>query len=123
LVLKSYKDFIVWQKAMDLAVEVYRLVKFLPREETYALSDQMRRAVISIPSNIAEGQGRSSTRDFIKFLSIARGSQSEIETQLQICIRLRYFSEEQATTLGLCNEINKMLNSLIGKLRLSLDNG
>ena len=108
---------------MDLAVEVYRLVKFLPREETYALSDQMRRAVISIPSNIAEGQGRSSTRDFIKFLSIARGSQSELETQLQICIRLRYFSEEQAATaLGLCTEINKMLNSLIGKLRLSLDN-
>ena len=120
---KSYKDFIVWQKAIDLSVEIYNLIKLLPKTETYGLSDQMRRAVVSIPSNIAEGQGRSSTRDFIKFLSIARGSQSEIETQLQICIRLRYFSEEQAATaLGLCNEINKMLNSLIDKLRLSLDN-
>ena len=118
LELKSYKDFIVWQKAMDLTVEVYRLVKLLPREETYALSDQMRRAVVSIPSNIAEGQGRSSTREFVNFLAIARGSQTELETQLQICIRLKYISESQAEpALNLCNEIHKMLNSLIGKLR------
>ena len=70
--MNSYEDLIVWQKAMDLTVEIYRLVKFLPREETYALSDQMRRAVVSIPSNIAEGHGRSSTREFINFLYIAR---------------------------------------------------
>lgn len=117
--LKTYKDFIVWQKAMDLTVEIYRLIKFLPREETYALSDQMRRAAVSIPSNIAEGQGRSSTKEFVNFLAIARGSQTELETQLQICIRLKYFSEEQAElALNLCNEINRMLNSLIGKIKI-----
>ncbi len=116
--LKTYKDFIVWQKAMDLTVEVYRLVKFLPREETYALSDQMRRASVSIPSNIAEGQGRGSTKDFINFLFIARGSQTELETQLQICIRLNYLSETQAeTALNLCQEISKMLSTLILKLK------
>lgn len=121
--LKIYKNFIVWQKAMDLTEEIYRLVKFLPREETYSLSDQMRRAVVSIPSNIAEGQGRNSTREFINFLAIARGSQTELETQLQICIRLKYFSEEQAeVALNLCDEIHKMLNSLIVKLKSSREN-
>ena len=115
--LKSYKDLLVWQKAMDLTVEVYRLVKLLPKEETYALSDQMRRAVVSIPSNIAEGQGRNSTKDFVKFLVIARGSQAELETQLQICIKLGYVSEEQANnSLILCDEIRKMLDSLVSKL-------
>ena len=80
----------------------------------------MRRAVISIPSNIAEGQGRNSTKDFIHFLSIARGSQTELETQLQICVRLGYLSEFQVEiALGLCQEINKMLNVLIVKLRSS----
>ena len=121
--LKTYKDFIVWQKAMDLTVEVYRLVKFLPREETYALSDQMRRAVVSIPSNIAEGQGCASTKEFVNFLAIARGSQTELETQLQICIKLKYFSDEQAeSALNLCNEIHRMLNSLIGKLKANRSN-
>ena len=116
--MQSYKDFIVWQKAMDLTVEVYRLVKLLPREETYALSDQMRRAVVSIPSNIAEGQGRNSTREFINFLAVARGSQTELETQLQICLRLNYLTETQLEVAsGLCEEIGKMLNSLILKLK------
>lgn len=115
--LKTYKDFIVWQKAIDLVVEIYRLVKFLPREEIYALSDQMRRAAVSIPSNIAEGQGRNTKKEFVNFLSIARGSQTELETQLQICVRLNYISSEQVeTALNLCQEINKMLNSMIVKL-------
>lgn len=123
LVVKHYKDLIVWQKAMDLTVEVYRLVKLLPREETYALSDQMRRAVVSIPSNIAEGHGRVSTREYINFLSIARGSQNELETQLQVCVRLKYFSESEATVaLGLCDELNRMLNTLITSLRSRLKN-
>ena len=113
----SYKDFIVWQKAIDLSVEVYRLAKLLPKTETYALSDQMRRAVVSIPSNIAEGQGRNSTKEFVHFLSIARGSQKELETQLYICTKLEYFTEEEATTaFNLCEEIGKMLNSLIMKI-------
>ena len=114
----SYKDFIVWQKAVDLSVEVYRLVKLLPKTEIYALSDQMRRAVVSIPSNIAEGQGRNSAKEFANFLGIARGSQKELETQLYICIRIGYFTEEEASTaLNLCEEVGKMLNALIIKLK------
>lgn len=120
--VKTYKDLMVWQKAMDLTEEIYRLVKFLPREETYSLSDQMRRAVVSIPSNIAEGQGRTSTKELLRFLTVARGSQTELETQLQICIRLNYISENQAmTSLNLCDEINKMLNSFITSLQLKLN--
>ena len=121
LAIQNYSDLNVWKKSMDLTVEVYRLVKFLPKEETYALSDQMRRAVVSIPSNIAEGHGRNSTRDFIRFLSIARGSQTELETQLQICERLKYISKEQLEfSLTLCDEVNKMLNVLISKLKNKL---
>lgn len=81
----DYKRLKVWQKAMDLKEEVYRLVRLLPREETYALSDQLRRAVVSMLSNIAEGHGRGSDKEFVKFLTIARGSLFEVETQLLIC--------------------------------------
>ena len=118
MAVNSYEDLIVWQKSMDLTEEICRLVKLLPREETYALSDQMRRAVVSIPSNIAEGQGRNSTRDFINFLSISRGSLTELKTQLQICRRLKYFSEsESEPAFNLCAEVYKMLNTLISKLK------
>ncbi|MBR4151834.1 MAG: four helix bundle protein [Selenomonadaceae bacterium] len=118
---KDHKDLIVWQKSMDLLVEVYHLVKKLPKEETYALSDQMRRAVVSIPSNIAEGRGRSSEKDFLRFLFIARGSRAEIETQLLVCLRLNYLSEsELETALNLSSEISSMLNSMINKLSLKL---
>ena len=121
MLVKKCEDLIVWQKAMDLTVEIYRLVKFLPREETYALSDQMRRAVVSIPSNIYEGYGRSSTKEFINFLYIARGSLSELKTQLQICHRLKYFSESESEyALNLCTEIHKTLNALISKLKQKL---
>ena len=84
--IKSYKDMIVWQKAMELAIEIYKLVKLLPKEETYALSDQMRRAAVSIPSNIAEGQSRSGTKEFVQFLSIAKGSNAELFTQLLMAL-------------------------------------
>ena len=87
--MASYKDLIVWQKAMDLVVEIYRICKFLPKEENYGLSDQMRRSVVSIASNIAEGQARDSKKDFIRFLSIAQGSKAELETQIEICRRLK----------------------------------
>ena len=117
MALKSYKELKVWQKAMDLTVEIYRLVKLLPKSEIYVLSDQMRRAAISIPSNIAEGQGRSSVKEYAKFLSFARGSQTELETQLQICLRLDYFSEKDAEiALNLCEEISKMLVVMMKKL-------
>ncbi len=112
--VKSYKELIVWQKSMDLVVEIYNLVKNLPKEEIYALSSQMRRSAISVPSNIAEGQRRTSTKEFSNFLSIAKGSNAELQTQLLICKRLVYLSEqdiEKAYQLSL--EIDKMLYKLI----------
>ena len=77
---KSYKDLLVWQKAMLAAKMIYLLIKQLPQEELFALSNQIRRAAISIPSNIAEGQARNSTKEFLQFLSIAKGSKAELET-------------------------------------------
>lgn len=110
----DYKQLKVWQKAMDLTTEIYRLVKYLPKEETYALSDQLRRAAVSVPSNIAEGHGRNSDKEFIKFLSIARGSLLEIETQLLICNRLSFlYAETIASAQSQIVEIGKMLNGLI----------
>ena len=115
--MSHYKELTVWQKSMNLVVEVYRLVKKLPKEELYALSDQMRRAVVSIPSNIAEGQQRNTKNDFKHFLTIARGSNAEVETQLLICVRLNYFKEEEIRqAIDLCNEISRMLSAFILKL-------
>ena len=111
--MKNYKDLIVWQKAMDLSVEIYQLVKKLPKHETYALSDQMRRAAISIPSNIAEGKSRVSQKEFLYFLGIAKGSRAELETQLQICEKIGYLNEEDTkNAFGLLTEIEKMLVKL-----------
>jgi four helix bundle protein len=113
----DYRQLKVWQKAMDLTVEIYGLVKHLPREEIHALSNQMRRAVVSIPSNIAEGQGRNSDKEFINFLSIARGSLWELETQIEICERLHYVDSSQTSAVyTLTNEVSKMLNSLSNSL-------
>ena len=113
-----YKELIIWQKSIDLAVKVYRLTEKLPEEELYGLTNQIRRAAISIPSNIAEGNARASTRDYLRFLSIARGSNAEVETQLLICVRLEYLTQEDVEAiLSLLNEIERMLNSMIKKLR------
>ncbi|MEE3429131.1 MAG: four helix bundle protein [Ruminococcus sp.] len=115
--MQSYKDLIVWQKSMTLVENIYGLMKFLPNEEKYVLSDQMRRSAISIPSNIAEGYDRRSTKDYINFLSFARGSNSELQTQLYICNRLNFLSKKQIQpSIDLTEEISKMLNSLINKL-------
>jgi len=109
----SFRDLIVWQKAMDLAIEIYQLVKLLPKEETYSLSDQMRRAAVSIPSNIAEGQGRITSKEFIRFLSMARGSLCELSTQLELCERLEYLNPSRTSlTQSLIAEITKMINAL-----------
>ena len=113
-----YKDLVVWQKSMDLTTTVYQLTKKLPKEELYVLTNQIRRAVTSIPSNIAEGNGRATTGDYVRFLSIARGSVAEVETQLLLCVRLNYLAEEEiASTLSLIDEVGRMLNSMIKKLR------
>ena len=116
--IKNYKDLVVWQKAMDLAAEVYLLAKRLPKEETYALADQMRRAASAIPSNIAEGFGRGTNRDYANFLSIARGSAFETETQLLLCVRVKYLTEADiSTAVTLLAEVGKMINSVISMLR------
>lgn len=110
----DYKELMVWQKSIMLAEITYKLLKELPPEEKYALADQMRRAVISIPSNIAEGHGRGNNKEFIYFLKIANGSKTELETQLILCEKLGYLSKEQiAPSLKLLNEIGKMIYSLI----------
>ena len=102
---------------MELVEEIYRLVKCLPKEEMYALSDQMRRSAISIPSNISEGHGRHSKKDFSRFLLIAQGSRAEFESQLEICARLNYLSREQLkNAFDLCTAIEKMLRSLYRSL-------
>ena len=114
MAVRDYKDLLVWQKAMELVTELYRIVKILPKEETYALSDQMRRAAVSIPSNIAEGYNRNSDKELAQFLSIARGSASELETQVLIARNLNYFTiESSQKILDLCVETRKMLNSFI----------
>ena len=114
---KNYKDLTVWQRAMDLTDEIYRLIRRLPKEEAYALAAQMRRSAVSIPSNIAEGQGRQTDNEMRNFLHIANGSCMELETQLLICIRLGYIKEEQAeAAFQLCDEIGKILSSFISKI-------
>ena len=102
---------------MELTFMVYKLVKFLPREELYALSDQMRRAVVSIPSNIAEGRQRGTVNEYKHFLYVAKGSLSELETQLMICEGLGYLGNEQTEpAMSLCAEISRMLTTLIQNL-------
>ena len=90
--VKSHKDLKVWQESMDLVIQIYKLVENFPKHEIYGLSSQIRRAAVSIPSNIAEGAGRSGEKEFIRFLYIALGSLSEVETQLEISQRLNYNS-------------------------------
>ena len=122
MALGYYSDLKVWQKSMDMAVDIYTMVKGLPREELYGLSDQMRRAAVSVPSNIAEGHQRSSTRDYIRFLNIAKGSLGEIETQIILCKRLGYIGDNKQMELLLrCEEIGKMLSGLITNLQKKLN--
>lgn len=112
-----YKDLTAWQKSMELVKEVCCLVKKLPKEETYSLSDQMRRAAVSIPSNIAEGNGRKSLTDYARFLDIARGSEYELETQLQICVMLGYLTEKDTEkAFDLIAQVGKMLHTMINKV-------
>ena len=115
--IKSFKDLIVWQKSIKMTEDIYILTRQLPSEEAYGLVNQMRRAAVSIPSNIAEGQQRDSKKEFVRFLSMARGSNGELQTQCYICVRLGYFNKEQVKpVMSLLSEISKMLNSLIKKL-------
>ena len=115
--LSSYQELIVWQKSMDLAVEIYRLTRQFPAEERYGITSQMRRAATSIPANIAEGQARRSTGEFLQSLGVARGSLAELETFLTLSTRLNMTTpEDSERLLSDCVEINKMLNALIKSL-------
>lgn len=114
----SYKDLIFWQKAMDLATEIYRLTKNLPQDELYGLTNQMRRAAVSIPSNIAEANESSSASESLKFLSVSSSSNAEVETQLLLCVKLNYLTQEDIkAALSLSNETGRMLTSTIKKIR------
>ena len=114
--IKSYRDLEVWQVSMRFVETVYRFAKNFPAEERYGLSDQIRRAAVAIPSNIAEGNGRESKTEYARFLGIARGSLYETETQLEIAQRLGYVSDISAPQL-LITEIRRMLISIMSKLR------
>ena len=119
--LRSFRDLIVWQKAMRLARETYCLVKLLPMEERYALSDQMTRAAVSIPSNLAEGQSRNTKKEFIQFLHIAKGSNSELMTQFLLCLDFEYLKKEEIQkVMNLCTEIDGLLGGLIKSLKTNL---
>jgi len=110
----DFRDLIVWQKSLDLVEEIYYLSKLLPKDETYGLINQIRRAATSIPSNIAEGNARQASKDYSRFLNIARGSKAEVETQLEICIRVNYLTRDQTIkAFGLCNEVGRMLYAMI----------
>lgn len=113
----KYNDLQVWQKSMDLVEKIYLLTRELPEQEKFGLSSQMQRAAVSIPSNIAEGYSRASTKDYVKFLYIAKGSDSELLTQLMICERIGYGNlENLKEAKKLSEEIFKMLTAMIVKL-------
>ena len=116
--LTSYRDLLVWQKAVELALHVYRLSEGFPKHEIYGLRAQLRRAGVSVPSNIAEGYGRASRKEYLQFLSIAQGSLKELETQTIIGQRLGYITLSQAErALSDADVIGRMLGGLIRSLK------
>src|SRR6266550_3204568 len=117
--LRSYRDLLVWQKAMEFVVETYRFTESFPREEVYGLRSQVRRASVSVPSNIAEGYGRASRKEYLQFLYVAQGSLKETETQIILAEMLGYVSKD-ATELLLEKAalVGKLLGGLIRALRL-----
>ena len=116
---RGYRDLVVWQKGMDLAKEIHLLTKHLPADEKFGLVSQMRRAAVSIPSNIAEGQARHTTGEFIQFISHAEGSVAELDTQLTLCQNLKLLtSTNSSLAANLLEELRRMLNGLRRKLSL-----
>ena len=118
--VRSYKDLVTWQKSMALVIEVYKVSKKFPKEEIFGLMSQTRRSAVSVPSNIAEGHARTSKREFQYFLSNARGSLAELETQLTIAHQLAYIDD---TTINLLFdrlwEVGRLLNGLLSSLKRS----
>jgi four helix bundle protein len=114
----NYRELLVWQKSMVLVTDVYRILANFPKEEMYGLAGQLRRAVVSIPSNIAEGHGRSSAKEFMHHLSFAHGSLMEVETHLQIAVNLGYLKEDILNSLfEKTSEIGRLINGLCRSLK------
>lgn len=117
----DYQSLEVWQRSMDLAEAIYKLIEKLPLEERFALCDQMRRAAVSIPSNIAEGKGRNSDKELLFFLKIAMGSKCELETQLLLCERLCFLDKDDTfLAWRLCEIVGQKLNSLMNIIKSSV---
>ena len=115
--MQGYKELIVWQKAMDLVEAIYRVTQSFPRSEVYGLANQMQRAAVSVPSNIAEGHGLKQTQAYIRHIAIASGSLAELETQLEISDRLGYLPSDERTVIAQANEVGRMLSGLRQSLR------
>lgn len=116
--IKTYRDLIVWQKSMSLVTEICEFIRSLPDEERFGLSSQIKRSVVSVPSNISEGYGRGSKKDYVRYLKIARGSLYEMQTQLEICVNLVFLDKSVFDRMmEKSREIERMLSSLIGKVK------
>ena len=119
--IRSYKDLVVWQRAMELTSLAYRFSLLLPPDERFGLTSQLRRAAVSVPANIAEGRQRSTTKDFLRFLSIAAGSLAELETLIELAGRLYQFQSAQVNELAKeADEVGKMLRTLQQRLEAKL---
>jgi four helix bundle protein len=115
--VQRHQDLVVWQKAMDLVIESYRLAQRLPLNEQYGFASQIRRASVSVPANIAEGFGRWHKKEFLRFLLLANGSLKELETHLEIGKRLSFFASSELTkALKIADEVGRMITPLRGKL-------
>jgi four helix bundle protein len=118
---RYYQDLLVWQKSMDLVDTIYNHTGNFPKDEIFGLTSQIRRSAVSIPSNIAEGHARSSTKDFLRFISIGKGSLAELETQLLIAVRREYIALESVDKiLNECGEVNRMLTGLQKALKAKI---
>ncbi|MGB7623517.1 MAG: four helix bundle protein [Terriglobia bacterium] len=115
--VKNYSELIAWQQGIELVAAVYRATQAFPKDEMYGLTSQLRRAAVSVPSNIAEGQGRKSTNEFLHHLSIAHGSLREVETQVHIAARLGYLGANQKNDLlDMAAEVGRLINGLYNAL-------
>ena len=120
--IESFKDLIVWQKGIELVNVIYKVTKHFPKEELYGLTSQTRRAAISIPTNVAEGWGRGTTKNYIQFLEISRGSLYELNTLMIIATNQEFLNPEKCVEIeNTINEIGRMLNALITKLESKIN--
>lgn len=120
-IVNSFKDLLVWQQSIDLTANIYALTSSFPKSELFGLSSQIQRAAVSVPSNIAEGHARDSTKEYLRFISIALGSQAEVETQLVIANKLLFLNNEiLGELLGKTGEIGRMLRGLQKSLKAKL---